>query len=262
MGKIDKKVPIEYLDYLVKLWDNNYNTGYISFENRQFPEKLFLKIDGEYIYVSEKEKLSGEEFFEHDYLPVFVSNYGRIKSKKNGEPIKQKVYFGKNGSPYFYVKLEFNIPELIKETFSENMRNDIEFTSPIVIDKIESYSEFDKSDILGNHHPYIRIVVNKNGSIIWENEYAKKDKDMFIKFKEQNDRDSPYINIPFHVYRLVAETWLKNEDRKYYTVVHHKINNGFDNTIYNLIWMEYYEHKKLHIYYREGACLKNCVNSH
>jgi hypothetical protein len=52
---------------------------------------------------------------------------------------------------------------------------------------------------------------------------------------KQEDKKEGYP----YTYRLVAETWLSKEG---YNEVHHIINNGYNNSIFNLMWVTNKQH--------------------
>jgi hypothetical protein len=99
--------------------------------------------------------------------------------------------------------------------------------------KIEMYKNFKK-------HPYFEnIEINEDGNIVLYHY------DSIIPFKNYLYENKLFVNIPIHVSRLVAETWNDPENNNYkeYTQVHHISNNGFDNSKYNLIWVNKLQHK-------------------
>ena len=87
-----------------------------------------------------------------------------------------------------------------------------------------------------------------------------------IKPQYQNEYGYLYINvapdIPYEVYRLVAETWLECpvEDTVASSdiwVVHHITDNGFDNRSSNLLWCTKDVHKTLKHKANESNCKIN-----
>jgi hypothetical protein len=52
-------------------------------------------------------------------------------------------------------------------------------------------------------------------------------------------------HIPDKVYRLVAETFLQKPSKEY-NIVHHLTNNGYDNRLSNLIWVNHWQHLMIH----------------
>ena len=66
---------------------------------------------------------------------------------------------------------------------------------------------------------------------------------------QSDDIEGGYLRLPKfpgfgNVYRLVAETWL--EEVKDKNIVHHINNNGYDNRVENLIWVNKEEHGLIH----------------
>jgi hypothetical protein len=85
-------------------------------------------------------------------------------------------------------------------------------------------------------HPKIQIGVSNLGKI--RNSYNSKYYGKYFK-----KIDNKFVRIPIYVYRIVAETWIENPCYSIYNIVHHISNNGYDNTIFNLMWVN----KKQHI---------------
>jgi glycerophosphoryl diester phosphodiesterase len=89
-----------------------------------------------------------------------------------------------------------------------------------------------------DEHPYLGICINKR-RLVFTIDY-KSQRKIFFATSETRNGDK-IISIPIYVYRLVAETW--KEKPEGYTEVHHIINNGYDNTIFNLMWVTHDQHK-------------------
>jgi len=68
---------------------------------------------------------------------------------------------------------------------------------------------------------------------------------------QSDDIEYGYLRLPKfpgfgYVYRLVADTWVENTDKKKRNIVHHINNDGYNNEAKNLIWVTAEEHAKIH----------------
>jgi hypothetical protein len=66
---------------------------------------------------------------------------------------------------------------------------------------------------------------------------------LFVSFPSTVVKYYPFLKES--VYRLVAETW-KTEHDKEYNIVHHISNNGYDNRVNNLLWVNEWQHTIIH----------------
>lgn len=214
-----------------------------SFNNRIDTEE-YNEIKKFNIYKNiEPNLLNGEEFKQHPYIPIYASNYGRIK-------YSDRILFQKDlGNGYIYIKVPYEKYKLIKE--SREGRNKIKpenYLSTPIVEEVVEYKSY-KSSANYKWHPYMYIGITSNLEII--NVYKDKfingikyANENFMKiFNEKINNGINFIEIPIYVYRLVAETWLENPNYKNYKTVHHISNNGYNNTIYNLIWVTDDQHK-------------------
>jgi hypothetical protein len=217
MEKILGKLPIDYLQHL--------------YEQKLITENF--KINSKRVYEDDDLELyNGEIFRKHKNTGVCVSNYGRIKLGKN--IVKQKIE--KEG--YLYTDILYNISSFDKDLIGKKQ---YKYRTPIACKVItidnnivsiyrEKYDE----------HPYLQIYRNKRG-LFFSMDYENKNK-YFYKVLTTSTNEK-FISIPIYTYRLVAETWIQNPDTKIYNQVHHIINNGYNNTIFNLMWVTYEQHK-------------------
>jgi len=66
---------------------------------------------------------------------------------------------------------------------------------------------------------------------------------------QTDDLEGGYLRLPEfpgfgNVYRLVAEVWLEHSKER--NIVHHINNDGYDNSVNNLIWVTAEEHNEIH----------------
>jgi hypothetical protein len=210
-------LPIDYLQHL--------------YEQKLVSEGF--KINEKNVYEDEKLELyNGEKFKKHPNTNLYVSNYGRIKM--GGKIIKQELE--KEG--YLYIPIPYT-----SFMYNEAICSIKEYkyhTPSLVFKKIETDKEIEP--IKGEHydsHPYLPIHRNKRGH------YFSKDYDnnkYFYKTTIAKNGGQTFF-VPIYVYRLVAETWCFNPMPDEYTEVHHIINNGYNNTIFNLLWVTHSQHR-------------------
>jgi hypothetical protein len=221
---------------------NGFPIEYLKFKYNEYFYQKELRINNKIIYQYNNIELLADEYFKpHPNLRIEVSNYGRIKykDKNNNDKIKgQKVY----NTGYLYVEFLFKVSTLLEETEKSNYdgygySEKNKYCTPIVWEQIEIGKNI---DLIENEifkcHPYLGIEVSNHGKI--KNTFKE---DKYIKHNG-SEEFGEYVKIPIHVYRLVAETFIDNDNPKKYNTVHHVSNNGFDNTIYNLMWVTKDEH--------------------
>jgi len=214
-----------------------YTLEYLKFKYKQkfLTENKFFIVNGCPIHENDNiNDLEGEYFKKHPYLPIYASNYGRIKDNK--KVIKQNII--KEG--YLYVFIKCNTEILKYETWEENFKMENGLNTPIIQEVVE-YDEIEKNKLEKEKfewHPNIQIGVSNYGNI--KNNYNGKYYGKYFKILENK-----YVNIPFYVYRIVAETFIENPNYKCYTDVHHISNNGYDNSLYNLLWVTKDQHNKI-----------------
>jgi hypothetical protein len=209
----------------------NMPVEYLKIKNQN---NRYIIIEGEYIYQSQNEKFKDEIFEKHPYIPlVEASNYGRIKY--NNKPLCQYD----SGGGYLIVEIPIFISDLIYKTFTENISDQkILFHTPIK-EKMIRRKEQCHSDFEFQLHPFLNIEIDKIGNVRF------RYKDNVIYFEQFINEEKPYIYLPILVYRLVAESCLPNKDYCSYTQVHHINGNGFDNSIYNIMWVTDLQHKEI-----------------
>jgi hypothetical protein len=211
-----------------------YPMEYLKFKFKQkfLSEKKFFLINEYPIHENDNiNDLEGEYFKKHPYLPIYASNFGRIKDKN--KIIKQ--YILKEG--YLYVFIKCNTEKLKYETWEENLRMENGLQTPIIQD-IAEYEEVERTKFEKEKfewHPNIQIGVSNYGNI--KNNYNGKYYGRYFKIFENK-----YVNIPVYVYRIVAETFIENPNYECYNIAHHISNNGYDNSIYNLMWVNNDQH--------------------
>jgi hypothetical protein len=213
--------PLEYLKF--------------KFKQKYLPENKFYIING--CSVNENDdinNLNGEIFRKHPYLPVYASNYGRIK---NNEKIMEQKSL-KDG--YLYVDIPYDVENLKRETWEEYLKMENGMETPIVEEAMD-YNELDTNKCEHEKfewHPKIQIGVSNYGKI--KNWYNGKHYGKYFKVFHNK-----FIIISIYVYRIVAETWIENPNYKIYNIVHHISNNGYDNTIFNLMWVNKKQHNEI-----------------
>jgi len=217
MEKLLSDLPLDYLKFLYKS-----NNSIDSFQ-----------VNGKNVYEDENSELySDEEFKTHGGINIGVSNYGRLKAK-NGI-IKQEMV--KSGYPF--IVFPYKITDLQNEILDKKI---YKFRTPIANtyiteDKNIPEIKYEKYD----EHPYLQICINKRG-FVFTIEYGTNRK-IFFSTSETKNGDK-IVSIPIYIYRLVAETWIDNPNPKVYNQVHHIVNNGCNNTKYNLMWVDNDQHR-------------------
>jgi hypothetical protein len=217
MEKLLTNLPIDYLQHL-------YEQKMVS--------KGF-KINGKDVYQDENLELYMEEKFKkHPNTGLYISNYGRIKSD---DKIKKQL-IEKDG--YLYTEVEYDI-----SLFDDDLENKKTFkycTPSVAYKKIQIDNEVEiKYRERYDSHPFLPIHRTKKGILFSRDYYNNK----YIYKIFTSPTKNQFILIPIYIYRLVAETWLANPDPKEYTQVHHIINNGYNNTVFNLLWVTDPQHK-------------------
>lgn len=221
-------LPMEHLKFLFKFY-KEYKKNYLQINRNHINKNININT------------LEGERFEPHPYIPVSASNYGRIMYLN--KIMDQNIF-----KDCMYVNVQFEIKKLIDE-IEKNIIQNNKMSTPI-INEISEYEIDEKFEYIDKiWHPCIQIG-KYNSKII--NLYEYKDKNKKRKnenygkvFKEKEENGIRYIEIPIYVYRLVAETWLENPNYKIYNTVHHITNNGYDNSIYNLIWVNDIQHDEI-----------------
>ena len=214
-------LPLVYLKYLSKMNDKN---------------RIF-KINGKNVFEdTDKGLYEGEIFKKHPIQNgIYVSNFGRIKIWDEIEI--QKI----EGNEYLYIEYAYKI-----SNFDEDIKNSskINITTPIAYSCIDiDKNAIEKKGEKYIGHPFLRIFRNTRNMYFSIGYDGKK---YFYDIKKGKKMDGNYddiIIIPTYTYRLVAETWLPNPNIEIYNMVHHIINNGYNNTIYNLMWVSDAQHK-------------------
>ena len=220
------------------------------FNSKQsYKKDNYLEKNGRFINKNIHLESLDEEIFEpHPYLPIQASNYGNIKC--DGKILDQEI----SSEGYTYVNVCYEIDKLVNET-KESKKRENNMSTPRKEEAIkyeinEKYSKYDYFD----DHPFICIGVNKESKIVnkrkikeFESNKEYENPNFCRPFKEKEKNGIKYVDIPIHVYRLVAETWLENPNYKTYGVVHHISNDRRDNTIYNLMWVDNEQHYNIQI---------------
>jgi hypothetical protein len=207
----------------------------------------YLEMNGSYIRKDilkslDAKSLAEGKFIPHPYIPVEIDNYGTIKYL--GDILEEKCI--KNGDGYPYVNVLYEIEKLRNER-KENKKRENKLSTPIVEKAVEYENKKYPINRYGDWpwHPCIQIGVTDNSKII--NLYPKDNGYPNVNFgnifKEKINNGIKFVEIPIHIYRLVAETWLENPDYCKYKTPHHISNNGYDNSIYNLMWVTDVQHK-------------------
>jgi hypothetical protein len=221
-------------DFEIKSLLTNLPLNYMQHLYEQKLATEGFKINGKNVYEDDSSELYiGEKFKKHPNTNLLVSNYGRIK--KNNKFIKQEIE--KEG--YLYVNLLYS-SHLYEKALLDTKT--FKFSTPSLAFK-EIIADKEGEHIFGEHfessHPFLPIHRTKKGhffSMDYEN------KKYFYKTNTAKNGDKTF-SIPIYVYRLVAETWCFNPLPEEYTEVHHIINNGYNNTIFNLLWVTHSQHK-------------------
>ncbi|GBU28644.1 hypothetical protein R84B8_02204 [Treponema sp. R8-4-B8] len=220
MEKQINNLPIPYLQHLANLHK-------IAKQKSSLAE---FKINKKNVYENVcLDLLDGEIFKKHPNLNLDISNYGRIKD--NEIIVKQEI----ENEGYLYISLFFP-----SSMFNNDIANKKEYkiyTPSIVFNKINIDKEI--KPIYNERytpHPFINIYRNKRGNFFSINNNHK----YFYKICTNKNGEDGFF-IPLYVYRLVAETWITKP--KGCTEVHHIINNGYNNTAYNLMWVTHSQHK-------------------
>ena len=200
-------------------------------------EESFI-IDGQLVFSCKSDYINGKENFKkHPYFDLEVSNYGRVKK---GDVFLEQHNHGKN---YLYIQCPCNIKKLITETLT-TMYDGSSYTkkntycSPVLYEQI--LENTNKEYVFREQyklHPYVRIALRKSDNTFFSMEFRDNKKRKYYQIFNDN------IFIPLLVYRLVAETWVENENPKLFNEVHHIENNGFKNIPSNLLWVSHEEHK-------------------
>jgi hypothetical protein len=221
MEKLLSIFPMEYLKF--------------KFKQKYISENKYFMINNCPVHENDKMELLEDELFQkHPYLPVFASNLGRIKY--NGRILEQKIL--EDG--YLYVNIPYEIEQLKMETWVENKKMQNGLNTTIIEDVVE-YNEMEtlkQENEKFDWHPKIQVGVSNFGNV--KNLYQSKFYGKYFVIYDQK-----YVNIPIFVYRIIAETWLDNPDYNIYNAVHHISNNGYDNTIFNLLWVSKRQHDEI-----------------
>jgi hypothetical protein len=229
-GKMDKLLSGLQMEHLQSLFQfyKNYTSEYLKINSPYIRKNINL------------ESLDNEIFEPHPYIPIKASNYGRIKYLDT--ILEQKQF----SDGYIYVNVPYEIEKLLYET-KENKIPKNKMSTPIVEGAVNYAIE--KYSGKYSYHPCIQIGITEDSRIInwyeYEYKYGSKYKNKNFRkiFKDKIINGIKFIEIPIYVYRLVAETWLENPNYEIYKTVHHITNNGYDNTIYNLMWVSDKQHK-------------------
>lgn len=225
MDMISNELPLDYLKYLYKYYDSN---------------KIF-EINGNKVFEDTNSCLySNEEFKKHPSIPgMNVSNYGRIATI-DYEIIKQEI----GSNDYLYIECAIPIDEIERDF---NKENKIKIKTPLFLDIFEE-DKYGNIEIRENiyeyeqrdEHPYFWLFKQNNKLFTLGN--RKRYYINPIKAKNRAGEPRQIIILPICVYRLVAETWVINEDPENKKEVHYIINNGYNNTPYNLMWVNKNQH--------------------
>jgi hypothetical protein len=222
MEKLLSDLPIDYLKHLANLHK-------LAKQKSSLEE---FKINGKNVYEDDTPELySGEIFKIHPGINIEVSNYGRLRCKSG--IVKQELK--KEGYPY--IVFPYCLSDLENDISD---KKEYKYRTPIAIDLINQ--DKDVSEIKYEHyteHPYLGLCINKR-RLVFAIEY-KTNRKIFFSISEITKNGDKIIPIPIYVYRLVAEAWIPKPDG--YTEVHHIINNGYNNTIFNLMWVTNEQHK-------------------
>jgi hypothetical protein len=223
MENLLTNLPVDYLQHLADLHK-------FAKKNSSIEE---FKVNGKNVYEDDSPELYSDEMFKtHSGINIEVSNYGRLRCKSG--IIKQDVK--KEGYPY--IIFPYRLSDLENEISS---KKEYKYRTPVAVELIDQ--DTNVSEIKGenyDYHPYLGISLNKRG-LAFSEEYETHRKMFFVTSETRNN--DKIVSIPIYAYRLVAETWIENPDPKKYNQVHHIINNGYNNTIFNLMWVTYEQHK-------------------
>ena len=98
------------------------------------------------------------------------------------------------------------------------------------------------------YHKINSLEISNRGrvKVIYKQELDLKDEIL----RQTDDIESGYLRLSKYpgfgnVYRLVADTWLKKIDKNK-NIVHHIDNDGYNNNVKNLIWVDNIEHGQIH----------------
>ncbi|MCL2485555.1 MAG: HNH endonuclease [Endomicrobia bacterium] len=109
-------------------------------------------------------------------------------------------------------------------------------------------------DIRGENAGYLVLVESeKTKKILKElKEYTVITEEEKSRYEEE---PFPYYKYVSPIYKLVANTWLGESDGR---DVHHIDNNGYNNSVENLIYLTCKEHAYVHKRCRRYWCKENC----
>ena len=220
MDKLLGKFPLDYLQYLYM---------------KKLVTERFM-INGKDVFENESLELyEGEKFKKHPSINIYVSNYGRVKSK-DGKIEKQKEE--KHG--YLYIDIPFKDKEFDKDIHNNKKHKYRTNVVCAAIDKNDEIETIKREKF--DAHPYLQIYKNKRG-YFFSKEYGTNNRYYYKTINSKNGEQ--LFLVPVYIYRLVAETWIPNPDTNKYRQVHHIINNGYNNTIFNLMWVTIDQHRSI-----------------
>ena len=227
----------EYIPECLQKNDAHFIPSCLDSWSHPFLDNLIVDWLGK--YVNEKIIIPKNERKLYDPFPddiLFESDWISYRYK----PIIKKEE--KKG--YLYVDFSYSTEKLDKEfdrSFDGKQYTDRNrFWTPVVcpmidIDENITHNKGEKYVF----HPYIRIGKTESGHYFSDDYYNKR---YYFKVYN-NEKKGKYITIPIYVYRLVAETYLDNPNPRKYSQVHHILNNGYNNSVFNLMWVTDEQHR-------------------
>ena len=222
-----------------RIFDNKNN----NFGNPSFLHEIFLN------YFAQKHPFlnimvgwAGNNFYAKEMEKITESN--DFTSDKNIKIKDNKIEIKEQKKGYLYIDFSYSIEKIDNEldkSFDGNQYTDRnKFWTPVVcpmIDIDETITHIKREKYV--FHPFIRIGKTERGHYFSEDYFNKR-----YFYKVYNDeKKGACISIPIYVYRLVAETYLDNPNPRKYSQVHHILNNGYNNSVFNLMWVTDEQHR-------------------
>ena len=128
--------------------------------------------------------------------------------------------------------------DIITKTFEDENWQSYPYLNSVI-------EQYNPSHYIGKRYHKIEILeISDKGRVRVK---CKNEPERILEQKD--DIKKGYLRLPEfpgfgYVYRLVADTWLEKTDGK--NIVHHIDNNGFNNSVENLIWVGKGEHYNIH----------------
>lgn len=219
LGKIfyeNEDFRFENINRMWSFTDNNKNFKELKSRIDGSPINVRLIIKNHFlIYISEKSSLKNWVDIENEYYEELI----RIK---NGNPIIYRSFINENENLVERVNRDFKRVESILVDYIIDVNKNFE----------NNYSNPRQQNNIGKkiYYPLLPNDLNSNGL----NSLVKFIENEIIKYREQNDYESIYINVINNVLKLTNDSALKSEIKN--LLLSHSVINNFnlipDNTLF------------------------------